>query len=211
MNAISITLQMKRFKCGSVQEESVSPPNPYNIYDDCGANSAYIRLYNRYYAKKLNKKPIRERSNDNYNCPHDGYEDYLNLPQVRKALHVRTEDTHKWSDCGGEYEGTITGQRKVINELLNTYKIGKIVIFNGNFDTVCDFIDNQRFVDSLGLTKVSPYSSWTTPDGSVAGFVQHYEKNLSFVLVRGAGHMVPHDKPEPALQLLKNIVGITQF
>ena len=54
-------------------------------------------------------------------------------------------------------------------------------------------------------------SEWKTPDGFIGGFVQNYEKNLSFVLVRGAGHMVPHDKPEAALQLLKNVVGITQF
>ncbi|CAG2119610.1 unnamed protein product, partial [Medioppia subpectinata] len=130
-----------------------------------------------------------------------------NIPEVRKALHVRPEDTHQWSDCGGSYSGSPTDQRKTFDQLLNEFKIGKIVVFNGNFDTVCDHIDNQRFVDSLGLQKVKHYSGWKTSDGTLAGFAQKYEKGVSFVLVRGAGHMVPHDKPESALQLLKNVIG----
>ncbi|CAG2118304.1 unnamed protein product, partial [Medioppia subpectinata] len=179
-------------RCGSVKVEEVSPPNPYNMYDDCGPDAAYVRLYNKHYAKRLNRPPIVS-TNANKKCPHNGYEDYLNIPEVRKALHVRPEDTHQWSDCGGSYSGSPTDQRKTFDQLLNVFKIGKIVVFNGNFDTMCDHIDNQR--------------GWKTSDGTLAGFAQKYEKNLSFVLVRGAGHMVPHDKPESALQLLKNVIG----
>ena len=42
-------------------------------------------------------------------------------------------------------------------DLINKYNIGKLVIFNGNFDTVCDHIDNNRFVDSLAFKKDGHY------------------------------------------------------
>ncbi|CAG2116129.1 unnamed protein product, partial [Medioppia subpectinata] len=200
--------QCKTGQCSSVPYEGGFAPNPYNIYDDCDPSSAYIRLYNKYYAKKSNRPPIIA-SNRDKDCPHNGYEDYLNVPEVRKALHVRPEDTHEWYDCGGSYSGSATDQHQTVHQLLDVYKIGKLVIFNGNFDSVCDHIANQRFVDSLNLRKLSDYSSWVTPDGTIGGFVQHYEKGLSYVLVRGAGHMVPHDKPEAALQMLKNVIGIS--
>ena len=135
--------------------ETTEPPNPYNVYDDCGANSAYLRLFNKYYAKATNRLPVNEKPN--INCPHQGFTDYLNIPEVRKALHVRPEDTHHWSDCGGSYEGVFTDQRPIIMDLINKYNIGKLVIFNGNFDTVCDHIDNNRFVDSLAFKKDGHY------------------------------------------------------
>ncbi|CAG2118133.1 unnamed protein product, partial [Medioppia subpectinata] len=189
-------------KCNSVRLEEVYNPNPYNQYDDCGADVAYLRLYNKYFAKRANTVAISEERN--LVCPPVGYDKWINIPEVRNALHVRPEDTHHWYDCGGSYSGRDTDQRPIILDLIDKYHIEKLVIFNGNFDTVCDFIDNQRFVDSLKFKKIGQYSGWRTTDGTLAGFAQKYEKNLSFVLVRGAGHMVPHDKPESALQLLKN-------
>ncbi|CAG2168769.1 unnamed protein product, partial [Oppiella nova] len=195
--------------CDSVHLEQIDTPNPFNIYDDCGANSAYIRLYNSYYAKKSNKKPISERPNE-LKCPHNGYPEYLNSPEVRNALHVK-DDVKRWVDCNGTYTYGDTDQTPVFKQLLNEYKIGKLVVFNGNFDIVCSHVENQRFIDSLKLDKVGHYGSWETPDGRIGGFVQQYEKNLSFVLVRGAGHMVPYDKPEAALQVLKNVVGIARY
>ncbi|CAG2177428.1 unnamed protein product [Oppiella nova] len=103
---------------------------------------------------------------------------------------------------------------KTTLELINDYKIERFLVYNGDFDTVCNFIGDQRFVDGLGFKKIGRYSPWTVdgkPDGVIGGFVEKYEKGLSFVLIRGAGHMVPHDKPEAALQMFKDLIGVSKL
>lgn len=39
----------------------------------------------------------------------------------------------------------------------------------------------------------------------IAGFVKDF-KNISFMTVKGAGHMVPTDKPVEALEMLKRFL-----
>ncbi|CAG2110853.1 unnamed protein product, partial [Medioppia subpectinata] len=132
---------------------------------------------------------------------------YMNTDTVRRALHVR-QGSKRWSTIGGPYDPIhyMTPQADTVQQLINTYKIPKLIVYNGDFDSVCNFIGDQRFVDSLGFKTAGHYREWTvdgSSDGVIGGFVQNYEKGLSFVVVRGAGHMVPTDKPEAAIQILK--------
>ncbi|CAG2174747.1 unnamed protein product, partial [Oppiella nova] len=188
-------------KCEATQLEQVDVPNHYNVYDDCDASKGYQELFDKYYRETYEKhgfkfaKRVQSEANA-VKCPHNGFADYLNLAEVRKAIHVRSDAKH-WSDCGGSYDRTkyMTPQRDTTLELINTYKLEKFVVYNGDFDIVCNFIGDQRFVAGLGFKSVGHYSEWKNPDGFVGGFVQNYEKGVSFVLVRGSGHMVPYDKP----------------
>ncbi|CAG2114112.1 unnamed protein product, partial [Medioppia subpectinata] len=147
-------------------------------------------------------------------CVTYGTATYLNTEAVRTALHVRP-GSKKWSMGGGPYDWQHfkTPQVETVKQLINTYKIPKLIVYNGDFDTVCNFIGDQRFVSSLGFQAVGHYREWTvdgTSDGVIGGFIQNYEKGLSFVVVRGAGHMVPNSKPDAGLQLLKGLLGFLQ-
>lgn len=42
-------------------------------------------------------------------------------------------------------------------------------------------------------------------DDQVAGFVKQFQ-NLDVVTVRGSGHMVPQDKPGPALKMITSFI-----
>lgn len=46
---------------------------------------------------------------------------------------------------------------------------------------------HPRFAD----TTVTPWTAWTTDDGTLAGYVTQYEKGFTFTTIRLAGHMVP--------------------
>ncbi|XP_054155121.1 lysosomal protective protein-like [Oppia nitens] len=210
-------------KCQSVPVQSVSTPNPYNIYDDCFPDLYYQTIFNKFYKERFEriglKFPIGEslklNGPEKLNCPHDGHSKYLNIEEVRKALHVK-EGSIKWVGCGGAYDRQkgYTPQHENVLQLVNKYSLGKFVVYNGDFDIMCDFISDSRFVDNLELKKTDTYKQWTndgTKDGDIGGFVQHYEKGVSFVLVRGAGHMVPQDKPEAGLQVFKYILGLTKL
>ncbi|CAG2108324.1 unnamed protein product [Medioppia subpectinata] len=89
--------------------------------------------------------------------------------------------------------------------------------------TKCDSVPDAKWIM---LNNSNPYNlydecapdvtlqSWTEDgrvDGRVGGFAQHYENGLSFVLVRGAGHLAPADQPEAALQVLKELTGISKI
>jgi carboxypeptidase C (cathepsin A) len=43
----------------------------------------------------------------------------------------------------------------------------------------------------------------------VGGYRINYSSNFTFLTVRGAGHMVPETRPEPALTMLKTFLSGT--
>ncbi|KAI4304192.1 hypothetical protein MLD38_039741 [Melastoma candidum] len=51
---------------------------------------------------------------------------------------------------------------------------------------------------SLGYAITEEWRSWHTGN-QVAGYLQGYDKNLTFLTIKGAGHMVPQNKPQEAL------------
>ena len=92
-----------------------------------------------------------------------------------------------------------------IKEMVEKYKLGTIIIYNGDFDTVCNFIGDEDFVDSLGYELVNDYQAWTSGQ-RIGGWVKRYE-GITFTTVRAAGHMVPGDQPEAALEIVKELIG----
>jgi cathepsin A (carboxypeptidase C) len=196
--------------------------NPYNIYDDChhlDQNSTDKRFSNTPYYNDLN---IRfgvdfDDMEDNYEyyesrpkCISDGYAKYINSIEVRNAIHI-PERVEKWVKCKGvgekfNYTRQRDSMKSDFHELINQYKIFPFIVYNGDLDLVCDFLGDQQFVDGLGLTLKQKYKPWSH-NGVTAGFVKRFD-GLTFMTVRGAGHMVPTDKPEPALKIIKELLGV---
>ncbi|XP_054156977.1 lysosomal protective protein-like [Oppia nitens] len=202
-------------KCASTHVESVGyGPNPYNIYDVCAPDINMQQVFNKYYRNaytKTKSMPVNFNIGANKaDCPKDGHYEFMNTDAVRKALHVR-ENSGTWRGCGGSYSDFGTPQDHNLLQLINEFKLERTVVYNGNWDTVCDFISDQQFVDGLGYKQIGTYKTWFREDGFVGGFVKHFEKSLSFVVVRGAGHMVPADQPEAALHMFKFIIGKGQL
>ncbi|XP_044962670.1 uncharacterized protein LOC123415193 isoform X2 [Hordeum vulgare subsp. vulgare] len=54
-------------------------------------------------------------------------------------------------------------------------------------------------IQDLGLPVTTPWRPWVAK-GEVAGYVQQYAGGLTFLSVRGAGHLVPSLQPERALK-----------
>ncbi|CAG2165563.1 unnamed protein product [Oppiella nova] len=211
---------VNKTKCDSVKKEPVDVINRYNLYDNCPLeivpvnSSELFGLYNPYDPSNNLMKLAQNIDKPAY-CPHSGHKEYMNRVDVRKALHVRN-DAPKWWDFKGNTNYTIdmrNGSQTFV-DLIEKYRIAKILVYNGDFDSICDFVTNARFVEGLGYKYIEDYRPWTVdgkPDGVGGGFVQHYEKGLSFLTVRGSGHMVPTDKPEAALQILKALVGYAKL
>ena len=79
------------------------------------------------------------------------------------------------------------------------------LVYNGDADSVCNFLTGQKFVASLNRKEMADRRSWISGD-QVAGFVKEYE-NVTFMTVKNAGHMVPTNAPGPALQMISNFLS----
>uniref|UniRef100_A0A2C9M6B3 Carboxypeptidase n=1 Tax=Biomphalaria glabrata TaxID=6526 RepID=A0A2C9M6B3_BIOGL len=140
---------------------------------------------------------------------------YLNSASVKKALHI-SKEAADWDICstvvGNNYKqlySTVKPQYlKAVNRKL------RVLVYNGDIDMACNFLGDEWFVDSLNLTNPQERRKWyyKEADGTtqVAGFVKTFDF-LTFATIRGAGHMVPTDKPRPALEMFTNFIQNKPF
>uniref|UniRef100_A0A914PKH8 Serine carboxypeptidase n=1 Tax=Panagrolaimus davidi TaxID=227884 RepID=A0A914PKH8_9BILA len=89
----------------------------------------------------------------------------------------------------------------------------RILVYNGDVDTVCNFLGDAKFIDGVaknhGFTVDIPRKRWWFRE-NVAGFFQRYSGGNNFQIdvltVKGAGHMVPMDRPGPSMQMISNFI-----
>ena len=67
------------------------------------------------------------------------------------------------------------------------------------------YYDYTSMIDKIIFLFFRP---WYKSDGSVAGYVQNYKRGVTWVLVLAAGHMVPQNQPDSALQMIKMVIDI---
>lgn len=135
---------------------------------------------------------------------------YMNTGPVRAALHI-SPFAQDWDVCsaivGGEYVRLYTDVTQFYQKVLRAGK--KVLVYNGDVDMACNFLGDEWFVEKLNLPVVQEREPWYVVDSSgskqVAGFVKKF-KLLTLTTVRGAGHMVPQDKPEAALAMFSEFV-----
>ncbi|XP_072141588.1 lysosomal protective protein-like isoform X4 [Dermacentor andersoni] len=135
---------------------------------------------------------------------------YYNRRDVIEALHVE-QSPHMWVPCSKtlNYTQQHLTVREVVQQLAESGRL-RGLIYHGDVDMACPFLGGDWFVRSLGYEPTSQYRMWHA--GSViAGFVQTFAKDITFVTVKGAGHMVPMDKPEESLQMISNFLSRSSF
>ncbi|NWV62263.1 PPGB protein, partial [Malurus elegans] len=130
---------------------------------------------------------------------------YLNSPEVRKALHISPEAS-EWQVCSFDVNRSYKRLYMQMNEqylkLLGTTKY-RILVYNGDVDMACNFLGDEWFVDSL-CQKVQvarrPWLYTENGENQIGGFVKEFT-NIAFLTVKGAGHMVPTDRPLAAFTM----------
>ncbi|KAH7722451.1 Protein F41C3.5 [Aphelenchoides avenae] len=128
---------------------------------------------------------------------------YLNKPKVRMALHIPAHvGTWKFCSLYNNYTQTDSDMRPQIRKIVNSG--AHVLLYYGDTDLACNFIGGQEFSNAL---ENNDKRAWTI-NGFLGGFATEYEKNLTYITVRGVGHMVPQWQPKGALyfmqQFLKN-------
>ncbi|KAM4630669.1 lysosomal protective protein [Polymixia lowei] len=130
---------------------------------------------------------------------------WLNRGDVRKALHI-PDILPPWDLCsdavGGQYSNLYPTVKEVYLKLLS---LGlRALVYNGDTDMACNYLGDQWFVEDLGMKTSTKYQSWMYND-QIAGFYEQYG-NITFLTVKGAGHMVPQWAPGPALHMFQSFI-----
>ncbi|XP_023672803.2 lysosomal protective protein [Paramormyrops kingsleyae] len=131
---------------------------------------------------------------------------WLNRGDVRKALHI-PDILPAWDICsdvvGGHYHTKYETMRDIYLKLLG---LGlRVLVYNGDTDMACNFLGCQWFVEALNQKETTPYQQWLF-DNQVAGFYQQFG-NITFLTVKGAGHMVPQWAPGPAYHMFQSFLS----
>ncbi|GMT33518.1 hypothetical protein PFISCL1PPCAC_24815, partial [Pristionchus fissidentatus] len=150
----------------------------------------------------------------------DMTEKYLNIPAVRRALHI-PDTVGYWEDCNIEmnevyYKQQHNNTGDVFDSIINSGHKIRFLLFNGDVDMACNFMGDQWFIERMAkrndIPITIPHTNWDytreagmLPRGS--GFAKRFANEnvtIDMLTVKGGGHYVPTDRPGPALQMITN-------
>ncbi|XWS14246.1 hypothetical protein CRYUN_Cryun36dG0106300 [Craigia yunnanensis] len=139
-------------------------------------------------------------------CYSENEEKYFNRADVQTSLHANTRGG-KWESCSDSVSMTYNLS---VFSLLPIYKKLikgnlKIWMYSGDMDGRIPVISSRYCVEALGLPLKSPWHSWFH-NHQVGGRIVEY-KGMTLVTVRGAGHLVPLNKPSEALTLIHSFLS----
>ncbi|KAJ8600838.1 hypothetical protein CTAYLR_006571 [Chrysophaeum taylorii] len=165
---------------------------------------------------KANMYDAREavRSTAQFPPGHERVEAYMNTPAVREALHV-DPSAPKFYECANPPYNALKHQdglgiMPVLRKLLDRGEI-QVLFYNGQFDLICNHVGVQRSLLALDWARAenfrrAPYVPWMRRGGlRPAGHFMEVP-GLALLVVADAGHMVPMNQPEVALDMITNFI-----
>ncbi|KAF4578412.1 hypothetical protein EYR36_000219 [Pleurotus pulmonarius] len=160
-----------------------------------------------------------DRSQDGQLCYKEleWIETYMNKAAIKVELGVNPSIRYQTFNMAVNLAFTRQGDGMHNSALLLTDLVNdgiRLLVYAGNADAMCNFIGNERWVELLdskfnsefAATRPVPWISKSTGKqvGEVrsAGGSGFTAGNVTFATVFEAGHMVPHDQAEAALDLV---------
>ncbi|KAM7259927.1 hypothetical protein ACFE04_015668 [Oxalis oulophora] len=138
-------------------------------------------------------------------CSDEYVASYLNLHEVQTALHANYTTWEKCSDMvykKWDFDDSPTTILPIIENLRRNNI--PVWIYSGDTDSVIPVTSTRYAINNLKLPITASWRPWYT-NNEVGGYVVGYER-LTFVTVRGAGHMVPSNQPERALTMISSFL-----
>ena len=148
-------------------------------------------------------------------------EKFLNSPTTREALHV-TDESGEWTSCNMGinmkfHSDWMHDFSPFVADLLNDGI--HTLVYAGDVDYICNYLGNRAWTLALDWNfqnefNLAPDHEWGSGQNSVgtgaAGLVKT-SNGFTFMQVYDAGHMVPTDQPQVALEMIRNFVSDGEF
>lgn len=134
---------------------------------------------------------------------------WLNSAQVQKELGV----SKKWESCNYAVNAQFQGDwmLRYDTKLINLLGSGiRVLIYAGDCDFICNWLGNKHWTlkldwphnDAFNKAEDKPYMVNSKEAGRL-----RTSNGFSFMQVYQAGHMVPMDQPEVALQMINQFIS----
>ncbi|WCJ44335.1 serine carboxypeptidase-like 40 [Euphorbia peplus] len=192
-NFTSQGMENQSIECESALEKATGDTEVidiYNIYKPLCLNNDLTLTPNK--ASGMNFDPCK-----------DYVFEYLNRAEVQETMHANvTKLDHDWRPCSRLFhwkdspETSLTLLQKLMDNKL------RVLVYSGDVDGMIPFTSTQYALKKLNLKIQTEWYPWLV-NGQVGGYAEIYEGNLTFAIVRAAGHQVPSDQPERSLILIK--------
>ncbi|KAL6896702.1 hypothetical protein ACP4OV_007274 [Aristida adscensionis] len=161
-------------------------------------------------AGNVNYYDIRKQCEGSLCYDFSNMDKYLNEKSVRDALGVGNK---RFVSCSPlVYEAMLADWMKNLEVGIPALiEDGmKVLIYAGEYDLICNWLGNFRWVNSMVWSGQQNFSEAPMlpfkANGKDAGLLKSYGP-LSFLKVHNAGHMVPMDQPDAALEMLTKWMG----
>lgn len=145
--------------------------------------------------------------------PPNPWQLFLNLPSTQAALHVKPGLYRQYNETVEEYliDDWMRSMAWAMPTLLESYRV---LVYNGQNDIILGPPPMENFLRSLEWPGQLDYLAaakqlWYV-DGGVAGYARQAQ-SLSQVVVRDAGHLVPEDQPQAALDMIQHFIYNVPF
>lgn len=146
---------------------------------------------------------------------HEEVESYLNKKEVRAALHVVAPQ--KYQECTDPPYFALAHQdaKGVTAEFAYLLNLGlPVLLYSGQFDIICNHLGTEKMLNKLLWNGRAEWLRSTTGVWAVnnnpSGFVRT-AKNLIYLIVTNAGHMVPLSKPADSFDMIQRFIDKKQF
>ncbi|KAL6053741.1 Carboxypeptidase [Balamuthia mandrillaris] len=138
---------------------------------------------------------------------------YLNKPEVKSKLGVKG----KWTVCNENVHVPFEEKDiefSFVNILGKALPLHRVMFYNGFYDLMVNTMGTSSILREMQWEGQAGFAAaanttWKV-DGEAAGTVRAYH-NLTYVVVNDAGHLVPHDQPNRALDLITRFLTNTPF
>jgi len=181
----------------------------FNIWDEMINGDVYP--YPNYYHNITGSNDYDNFMDTNPPASFDYFSEYVNQPYVRQAIHVGDAPFNDGSVCEknllGDFMKSLKPQLTTL--LDNNYKV---LIYSGQLDIIIGAVLTESFLPTVAWNGQQQYIMadriiWKVQptDSEVAGYVR-VVKNMQQVIVRGAGHIVPADQPDRALDMITRFI-----
>jgi serine carboxypeptidase-like clade 2 len=147
-------------------------------------------------------------------CAEQHLTNWFRQPEVIAAIHA-VGPAAGWGSCANIVYPTpenTPGVLPLYRKFMDTTTLN-MMVYSGTADTVVNFIQTQSILNSLQRPIVENFTAWFYQDvynytwKQLGGYYTRWDR-ISWVGVRGAGHMVPTYQPAAAFQMYSSFLAL---
>ncbi|GBF91928.1 serine carboxypeptidase-like [Raphidocelis subcapitata] len=155
------------------------------------------------------------RRDEGYDAP-DITTRYLNLPEVKADLGAKADITYV--SCSPEVDAAMGHDvmKSTANLVPDLLAFSHVLLYHGQFDAECGVGSNEAWISQLAWPGHTGFVNadraiWRDGDGGDGEALGYWKSHsrLTHVVIRNAGHMVPHDRPEVSQKMLETWLDST--